>query len=53
MIGYCCIGFIDFLIDNEKLIDFASLFLTSNFEENHRKRKKNYLWWINLKDIIK
>ena len=40
MIGYCCIGFIDFLIDNEKLIDFASLFLTSNFEENHRKMKK-------------
>ena len=40
MIVYCCIGFIDLLFGNERLIDFTSLFLPSNFKENKRKRKK-------------
>ena len=37
---YCCIGFIDLLFGNERLTDFTSLFLPSNFKENHRKTKQ-------------
>ena len=32
--GYFCIGFIDFMLASKKLTDFASLYITYDFEKN-------------------
>ena len=34
MCGYFCIGFIDFMLVGETLIDYTSLFLTYDSENN-------------------
>ena len=32
--GYCCIGFIDFMLAGKKLTDFTSMFSLYNFDKN-------------------
>ena len=34
MCAYFCIGFIDFMLANKKMIDFTSLFTPHDFEKN-------------------
>ena len=34
MSGYFCIGFIDFILSGETLVDFTSLFSPHDFEKN-------------------
>ena len=40
---YFCIGFIDFVFEDNKLTDFTNLFLTNNFE-NKDKVILNYFF---------
>ena len=35
MYGYFCVGFIDFMLADKKLIDFTSMFSPYDFEKNH------------------
>ena len=39
MCDYFCIGFIDLMFDNKRLIEFTSLFSPSNLKENDRTMK--------------
>ena len=34
MCGYFCIGFIDFMFEGKKLIDYTNLFSPYDFDEN-------------------
>ena len=35
MWGYFCIGFIDFMLNNKRLMDFTYLFLSNDFKNNN------------------
>lgn len=37
MSGYFCIGFVDFMLNNKRLMDFTNLFSLNNFKENKKK----------------
>ena len=34
MVGYFCIGFIDFMLAGKKLIDYTNLFSSYDFDKN-------------------
>ena len=34
MCGYCCIGFLDFMLAGKTLIEFTNLFSANNFKKN-------------------
>ena len=36
MYGYCCIGFIDFMLKSKSLLDYASLFSPNDYEKNDK-----------------
>ena len=36
MCGYCCIGFIDFMLKCKSLIDYESLFSPNEYEKNNK-----------------
>ena len=36
MCGYFCIGFIDFILADKKLIDYTSLFSPYDFDKNNQ-----------------
>ena len=36
MYGYLCIGFIDFMLKGNNLLDYAHLFFPSNYENNNK-----------------
>ena len=36
MCGYFCIGFIDFMLKDKNLLEYANLFSPNNFEKNDK-----------------
>ena len=36
MYGYCCIGFIDFMIKSKSLLDYTNLFSPNDYEKNDK-----------------
>ena len=38
--GYFCIGFIDFMLKSQSLLDYANLFSPSDYEKNDKITKK-------------
>ena len=38
--GYFCIGFIDFMLKGQSLLDYANLFSPSDYEKNDKITKK-------------
>ena len=36
MYGYCCIGFIDFMLKSKSSLDYTSLFSANDYEKNDK-----------------
>ena len=36
MYGYCCTGFIDFLLKDKRFLDYTNLFSLNEFEKNEK-----------------
>ena len=44
MCGYFCIGFIDFMLKGESLLDYTNLFFPNDYEKNNKIILKYFQW---------
>ena len=44
MCGYFCIGFIDFMLKGERLLDYTNLFSPNDYEKNDKIILKYFQW---------
>ena len=44
MCGYFCIGFIDFMLKGESLLDYTNLFSPNDYEKNNKIILKYFQW---------
>ena len=42
MCGYCCIGFINFLLEGKSLLDYTNLFSPNDYEKNDKIILKHF-----------